>query len=153
MELWLVVGNLAKALEDKSSVNTHRWTCYLRPLTDSSFDSIDRAIFKLHESFNNPSRVFSQPPFELDENGWGEFEIQIKLLFKNSTYKPLVLRHMLKLYPDAFTVIDGNAVIYERIERLILSESEPSAFLVPSELVDREREEYERLKHLIESLD
>ncbi|BBH09291.1 YEATS family protein, partial [Prunus dulcis] len=40
---------------------------------------IKRAVFQLHSSFNNPTRVIESPPFELSECGWGEFEIAITL--------------------------------------------------------------------------
>lgn len=53
---------------------------------------IKRAVFQLHSSFNNPTRVVEGPPFELSESGWGEFEIVITLHFHSDiTEKPLHL--------------------------------------------------------------
>lgn len=44
--------------------------------------------------------VIEQPPFEVSETGWGEFEIQIKLFFvPESTEKAQTLFHFLKLHP------------------------------------------------------
>jgi hypothetical protein len=36
-----------------------------------------QVTFNLHVSFNNPTRVIHAPPFELSEEGWGEFELGI----------------------------------------------------------------------------
>ena len=41
------------------------------------------------------------PPFEVTEQGWGEFEIHVQVYFHSTTEsKPLELSHLLKLYPD-----------------------------------------------------
>lgn len=37
-------------------------------------------------------------PFEVTEEGWGEFEIGIKIFFEDPNEKPLALVHNLKLY-------------------------------------------------------
>ena len=33
--------------------------------------------------------VFTKPPYEVRETGWGEFEIQIKIYFQDSAEKPV----------------------------------------------------------------
>src|SRR5271154_3310084 len=41
-----------------------------------------------------------EPPFEVTETGWGEFEIQIKVHFiPEASEKPLTLFHFLHLHP------------------------------------------------------
>lgn len=41
-----------------------------------------------------------QPPFEVSETGWGEFEIMIKIHFHAAANeKPVVLYHHLRLHP------------------------------------------------------
>lgn len=42
---------------------------------------IERVIFQLHPSFNNPTRVVDAAPFHVTELGWGEFDIGIKIFF------------------------------------------------------------------------
>jgi len=37
----------------------------------------DRVTYQLHETFANPRRVLTEPPFELVEKGWGEFEMRL----------------------------------------------------------------------------
>lgn len=45
-------------------------------------------------------RTIESAPFEVNETGWGEFEIQIKLYFvAESMEKPQTLWHSLKLHP------------------------------------------------------
>lgn len=36
-----------------------------------------QVVFQLHSSFQNPTREIMQPPYELTEHGWGEFEIVV----------------------------------------------------------------------------
>jgi len=44
--------------------------------------------------------AIEQPPFEVTETGWGEFEIQIKIHFvPEASEKPLTLFHFLHLHP------------------------------------------------------
>jgi YEATS domain-containing protein 4 len=61
---------------------------------------LKKVQFKLHETYAQAVRTIEQPPFEVTETGWGEFEIQIKLYFvPESTEKPQTLWHSLKLHP------------------------------------------------------
>lgn len=62
--------------------HSHKWTVYVRGAGNEDLSVIiKRAVFQLHPSFNNPTRVVESPPFELSESGWGEFEIVISLFF------------------------------------------------------------------------
>lgn len=72
---------------------SHRWTVYVRGATNEDIGVvIKRVVFQLHPSFNNPTRVVESPPFELQECGWGEFEIAISLFFHSDVCdKPLDL--------------------------------------------------------------
>ncbi|CAO3621257.1 unnamed protein product [Cunninghamella blakesleeana] len=61
---------------------------------------IRKVVFKLHETYPNPLRSIEQPPFELTETGWGEFEIMIKIHFQPITSeKAVTLYHHLRLHP------------------------------------------------------
>lgn len=56
--------------------------------------------FKLHDTYANSVRMVESPPFEVEETGWGEFEIAIKFYFvPESGEKPQQLWHALKLHP------------------------------------------------------
>lgn len=41
-----------------------------------------------------------EPPFEISETGWGEFEILVRIYFADPDEKPIDMKHYLKLYPD-----------------------------------------------------
>lgn len=100
----IVYGTMAFHLGRKASESqSHRWTVYVRGATNEDIGVvIKRVVFQLHPSFNNPTRVVESPPFELQECGWGEFEIAISLFFHSDVCdKPLDLYHHLKLYPEA----------------------------------------------------
>ena len=44
-------------------------------------------------------RTVSEPPFEVTENGWGEFDTRIRIYFRDSSEESLEILHPLKLYP------------------------------------------------------
>ncbi|KAJ1376821.1 hypothetical protein SESBI_49533, partial [Sesbania bispinosa] len=99
----IVYGNIAFWLGKKASeYQSHKWTVYVRGATNEDLGVIiKRAVFQLHSSFTNPTRVVESPPFELSEAGWGEFEVAITLYFHSDVCdKPLNLYHHLKLYPE-----------------------------------------------------
>lgn len=52
---------------------------------------VKKVHFKLHESYNNPNRIVTKPPYELTETGWGEFEIVIKIYFHDANERPVSL--------------------------------------------------------------
>ncbi|GAA5862880.1 hypothetical protein JCM8547_006577, partial [Rhodosporidiobolus lusitaniae] len=61
---------------------------------------IKKVTFKLYETYKNPLRSIEQPPFEVTETGWGEFDVTIKVFFvPESNEKPLTFTHHLKLHP------------------------------------------------------
>lgn len=43
--------------------------------------------------------VITEPPYEVSEFGWGEFETRIQLHFHDATEPPVDILHMLALYP------------------------------------------------------
>lgn len=38
-----------------------------------------QVVFTLHSSFANPTRELVEPPYEVTEHGWGEFEIVVEV--------------------------------------------------------------------------
>jgi len=42
---------------------------------------VDKVTYKLHPSFEKPTRNFKKPPFKLEEQGWGEFDMLVTLHF------------------------------------------------------------------------
>ncbi|CCO30038.1 Protein AF-9 homolog OS=Candida glabrata (strain ATCC 2001 / CBS 138 / JCM 3761 / NBRC 0622 / NRRL Y-65) GN=YAF9 PE=3 SV=1 [Rhizoctonia solani AG-1 IB] len=92
--------------------HTHRWTVAVRSAAspegktdqtggaDDLTHFIKRVNFKLHETYTQPNRSIEQPPFEITETGWGEFDIPIRITFvQESGEKAITLIHHLKLHP------------------------------------------------------
>lgn len=86
--------------EEKNPQNTHRWVVYVRGIGGEDLSKyISHIEFILHESFQNPKRKITKPPFEVSESGWGEFEIIIKIFCIDQPEDAFfVLTHYLQLY-------------------------------------------------------
>ncbi|GAB4853815.1 Transcription initiation factor TFIID subunit 14b [Ancistrocladus abbreviatus] len=123
----IVYGNVAFWLGKKASeYQSHKWTVYVRGATNEDLGVvIKRAVFQLHSSFNNPTRVVEAPPFELSECGWGEFEVAITLYFHSDVCdKPLNLYHHLKLYPEdeSGSLSTKKPVVVESYDEIVFPE-------------------------------
>lgn len=90
--------------------HTHRWRVFVRGIPTGGSSSqqqttdishwLKKVQFKLHDTYANSVRMVESPPFEVEETGWGEFEIAIKCYFvPESNEKPQQLWHGLKLHP------------------------------------------------------
>jgi|EP00900_Chrysochromulina_parva_P017346 hypothetical protein len=61
-------------------------------------------------------------PFEVTDQGWGEFEVTLQVYFHDSRDKPIELSHMLKLYPPGEQVnIAGKPVVAERYDEFVFN--------------------------------
>mmetsp|Transcript_30572 Transcript_30572/g.91645 ORF Transcript_30572/g.91645 Transcript_30572/m.91645 type:complete len:248 (+) Transcript_30572:321-1064(+) len=106
-----------------SSESTHNWKVYVQCPCDKDLTKVIRkVVFKLHESFDNPNRTCSAPPYEVSESGWGEFEINIKIYFVDQKEKPISFFHLLKLYPvegqpGAGATVEKDGELFFRILR------------------------------------
>ena len=63
------------------------WTVYLVLRDEKVLDQIEYVEYTLHPSFSNPKRRVYQRgtqkrAFPLSSNGWGEFNIAVKVVFK-----------------------------------------------------------------------
>lgn len=122
----IVYGNIARYFGKKreDDGHTHAWTCYLKPFKseDMSF-FIKKVQFKLHESYPNPLRILSKPPYEIQETGWGEFEIIIKIFFQDPAEKPITIYHLLKLFQSDPAVIAGKKnVVSEHYDEIVFTD-------------------------------
>ncbi|KAL1997076.1 hypothetical protein VTN49DRAFT_7941 [Thermomyces lanuginosus] len=111
--------------------HTHQWRVYVKGVNDEDISYwLKKVQFKLHETYAQSVRTIEQPPFEVTETGWGEFEIQIKLYFvPESTEKPQTIWHSLKLHPYG-NDIEGKR---ERREKVISQNYDEVIFNEPVE--------------------
>ena len=100
--------------EEQQMGLSHIWKVYVK--APPGF--IKSVTYKLHESFLNPivSISYSEknPYFELNQKGWGEFTIQIRIVLFNNDR--LNFSHNLKLYETKKTndFLSTNILINEK---------------------------------------
>lgn len=41
--------------------------------------------------------AFTKPPYEIHESGWGEFELMIRVFFRENSKNPIDIFHQLKV--------------------------------------------------------
>jgi YEATS domain-containing protein 4 len=89
----IVYGSIAFFLGKKADeYHTHKWCLYLRGPNDEDLSvCIQKVVFQLHPSFAQPVRELTEPPFEVTERGWGEFEAQIRIVWKDPAEKATVV--------------------------------------------------------------
>ena len=89
----IVYGSIAFYLgKQADEFQTHEWTLFLRgPNNEDLSPVIAKVVFQLHASFSQPVREYTQPPFEVTERGWGEFEAQIRIHWKDPLEKTTVV--------------------------------------------------------------
>ncbi|XP_049867497.1 YEATS domain-containing protein 4 [Pectinophora gossypiella] len=125
----IVYGNVARYFGKKREEDghTHQWTVYVKPYANEDMSAyIKKVHFKLHESYANPNRIVTKPPYELTETGWGEFEIVIKIYFHDPNERPVTLYHILKLFQSP--VVEGapptvgRALVSESYEEIVFQE-------------------------------
>lgn len=96
----IIFGSIAFYLGKKADeFATHKWTLFVRgPNGEDISCFIEKVVFNLHPSFAVPVREIREPPFEVSESGWGEFEAGIFLHFRDPEEPPIDLIHVIKLY-------------------------------------------------------
>ncbi|EDO45571.1 predicted protein [Nematostella vectensis] len=63
---------------------THDWKVFVRGSDHNDISHfVEKVIFNLHESFPNPKRAFTAPPYEVKECGYGTFSFPIDIYFRN----------------------------------------------------------------------
>ena len=77
---------------------------------------VKKVHFKLHDSYSNPNRVVTKPPYEVVETGWGEFEIVIKIYFQgrlSKAEKKLKINYLLRL------IFSCGVIVHDLLGKLV----------------------------------
>jgi len=70
-------------------------------------------VFQLHPSFPQPTRELTEPPFEVTETGWGEFEASIRIVWKEiADERSTILTHGIRLYPNKAPATSADPSAY-----------------------------------------
>eukprot|EP01138_Halocafeteria_seosinensis_P004895 gb/GECG01005006.1/.p1 GENE.gb/GECG01005006.1/~~gb/GECG01005006.1/.p1 ORF type:complete len:337 (+),score=60.51 gb/GECG01005006.1/:1-1011(+) len=103
--------------------HSHRWKAYVRGADGRDISYAVRAVvFKLHPSFANPDREVTSPPFELNETGWGEFDLHIKIFFHDLNAKPITRKHTLRLYHNGGQISKEAPVVSENYDEIVFND-------------------------------
>ena len=132
-----VYGSIAYYLGKKADqYASHKWSLYVRgPNYEDLSCFVSKVVFTLHPSFADPIREIIEPPYQVSEYGWGEFEAGIRIFFRDPNEQPIDLIHHIRLYPPA---IDGTAVEAQSIKLPVVSECyDEIVFTDPSETFKR----------------
>ncbi|KAF9371333.1 hypothetical protein CPB97_002042 [Podila verticillata] len=65
---------------------------------------VDYVEYVLHVTFDQPIRKVTTYPFTLQEKGWGEFDMKIRLYFKDKSIPPAVLDHDLNFQSTHYEI-------------------------------------------------
>lgn len=122
----IVYGSIAHWLGRKADeAHTHRWTLFVRgPNGEDLTYFLSKVVFTLHPSFAQPVREIFQPPFEVTEKGWGEFEATIRLYFHDTGngMKPMEITHPIRLYPHGNTAPTvKKPVVFELYDQIVFT--------------------------------
>ena len=84
MQVKLEIGHKAACRSEPTPEGfTHDWTVFVRGSEGNDISHfVEKVIFHLHESFHKPKRAIKDPPYKLDESGYGSFELKIEVCFK-----------------------------------------------------------------------
>ncbi|XP_035002889.2 YEATS domain-containing protein 4 isoform X1 [Hippoglossus stenolepis] len=126
----IVFGNVARYFGKKREEDghTHQWSVYVKPYRNEDMSAYVKKIqFKLHESYGNPLRVVTKPPYEITETGWGEFEIIIKIFFIDPNERAVTLYHLLKLFQSDSSAMPKKTVVSEFYDEMIFQD--PTAMM------------------------
>ncbi|XP_055691591.1 YEATS domain-containing protein 4 [Lutzomyia longipalpis] len=132
----IVYGNVARSFGKKREEDghTHQWNVYVKPYFNEDMSIYVKKIhFKLHESYANPSRILTKPPYEVTETGWGEFEVVIKIYFHDPTERPVTLYHILKLFQSP--IVEGEVSSIDSKKGLVSESYEEIVFQEPTQLM------------------
>lgn len=122
----IIYGNVARHFGKKREEDghTHQWTVYVKPYNNEDMSGyVKKVHFKLHDSYSNPNRVHTKPPYEVTETGWGEFEIVIKIYFHDPNERPVTLYHILKLFHQGTDMaLSKKTLVSEFYEEIVFQD-------------------------------
>lgn len=96
------VGHKANRLKEPHGEFPYRWNLYVRSaLEHQHLDKlVSKVVFNLHETFKDPCRVCTSPPYCVREFGYGEFEFPIDIYFNGRHGEnKYTIKYLLELPP------------------------------------------------------
>lgn len=120
------VGHKAQRLKEPIGEFLYKWNLFLRSADERQHldKLVSKVVFNLHETFKEPCRVCTVPPYCVREHGYGEFEFPIDIYFngtKNGTESKYRIQYFLEL-----PMQDSNAPIV-RLRKQFITFQNPDA--------------------------
>ncbi|KAH7824279.1 putative Transcription initiation factor TFIID subunit 14b [Monocercomonoides exilis] len=106
-----------------------KWTVFVRsPVGEDLSTFISSVTFDLHDDFHPPKRTLKAPPYEVEEDGWGEFTLMISINFKTDDIPPIKFPYHLHLLPtERLTSSNiGETDSFEKCDELIFFDPKQS---------------------------
>lgn len=130
--------------DDQSSCTgelpVRRWKVELCMLNEKDeevvLDIVSACIFYLHPTFKEPVRKLRQPPFMLEEEGWGEFDMDIVCHFIENVGK-FTIKHLLSFEHNAIGI---DYTIKVPCHTPLIREYLSKNFKLPNATFDKEQE-------------
>ncbi|KAL9555986.1 hypothetical protein MBANPS3_002100 [Mucor bainieri] len=100
MEKRLKISCVSSIIKGKFTKNGDQWRTWTVTLEVPKVDlgeHIDHVEYVLHASFGLPPIVCKEPPYQLQKEGWGEFDLVILLHFKDPPQVPSPQRFVFDL--------------------------------------------------------
>ncbi|XP_025077271.1 protein AF-9-like isoform X2 [Pomacea canaliculata] len=77
---------------------THDWMVFVRGPDGTNIQHyVEKVVFHLHDTFKNPKRVVTEPPYAVSESGYAGFLLPIEIFFRNKQ-QPRKIRFEYDLY-------------------------------------------------------
>jgi len=113
----LYVGNLCLS---STGDRYYRWIIFVSTSDQDIVPpkSVSEVTYTLHPTYKDPVRKRTKSPFFLDIEGWGIFEIEVTIRFKNNFIRPFIeTSHMISVdWPTTTTCIeDGSHQHHEHL--------------------------------------
>ncbi|EGT32366.1 hypothetical protein CAEBREN_02504 [Caenorhabditis brenneri] len=114
----VTVGHTSTRIYDHKGGHTHTWTLFVKPANKEYEDFPDnkfirKVIFNIHESFAQPTRTVSKPPFSITETGFASFSAVVTIHLNLPTEKPRPI-------PYELTLFVGDHDIQTEIQKLAI---------------------------------
>lgn len=126
-----IYGTVAVYIGNKPQSNpqnncTHKWCVYVRGVNNEDISNFIKEVeFTLHNSFQNNIRRVTKWPFELQESGWGEFDIRVRIFLIDEKEKPIDLQVPLKFYTTANRTPSKKPVVNELYDEIVFVNPKP----------------------------
>lgn len=140
------VISISTPIKNSKTNDTHKWKLFIRGANGDSLKYIKTVTYTLHETFLDPVRETTFP-FMIEERGWGEFKVLVRIKFIDANEKSIVINHFLKL--------QENECVSETYEEIVFRS--PSYALYEAlggtcvkEGCDEDEEELERIEKAID---